>query len=482
MMKVNNGKQTVPEASTFKAAGALKNNVTDCSSMISSILDNIDMAIVAVDKDGLIFYANENYAIHIGKHLHDILGRRLEDIYENSTTITALKTEKKVVIEKQVSPFDNSKYVTGIANPIFDGNELKGAFSFYMDIPPEGTKLENSTQTFFSNYVRQKLYDSTKELEEHNIIGQSASFLQIIEKASIIAETDVPVMIRGENGVGKEVIAKYIHRKSKRSDKAFVVINCAAIPENLIESELFGYEAGSFTGAKIGGKTGKFELASGGTLFLDEIGDMPLMMQSKLLRAIQENEVEKVGSEKPVSIDIRIISATNQPLEQMILEKKFREDLYYRINSFSLQIPPLRERKEDITLLIEYYLNLFNKKYNRNVHLPSEAISHLYNYSWPGNIREIKNCLENAVIMCKNDDCDASVILNYLNQFYGAGEQRTVPESQNIKFLSQIVANAEKNAIIEALKIANNNKTEAMRVLGLSRKTFYRKMNEYKLL
>ena len=450
--------------------------------MILSVLDNIDMAIVAVDNEGMIFYANENYAVHIGKHLRDILGRKLQNVYEGSTTITALKTEKKVVVEKKVCPVDNTKYVTGIASPIFDGNELKGAFSLYMDIPSEGIKLENSTQTFFSNYVRQKLYDSAKELEKYNIIGQSASFLQIIEKASIIAETNVPVMIRGENGAGKEVIAKYIHRKSKRCDKPFIVINCAAIPENLVESELFGYEGGSFTGAKAGGKIGKFELANGGTLFLDEIGDMPLIMQSKLLRAIQENEVEKIGSERPVSIDVRLISATNQPLEQMITEKKFREDLYYRINSFSLHIPPLRERKEDITLLIEYYLNLFNKKYNRNVQLSPEAISHIYNYSWPGNIREIRNCLENAVIMCENDDCDESVTMNYLNQSYDIKKPQTISEAHDIKILSQVVADAEKNAIIEALEIANNNKTETMRMLGLSRKTFYRKMNEYKLL
>jgi transcriptional regulator with PAS, ATPase and Fis domain len=225
-------------------------------------------------------------------------------------------------------------------------------------------------------------------------------------------------------------------------------------------------------------------LANGGTLFLDEIGDMPLMMQPKLLRAIQEYEIEKIGSERALSIDVRIISATNQPLEKMILEKKFREDLYYRVNSFSIHIPPLRERKEDITLLIQYYLNLFNKKYNRNVNLSPEAISHIYHYSWPGNIREIKNCLENAVIMCENEVCDASVVLNYINQPYDIGDQSksTAPESHNLKILSQIVADAEKKAIVEALEVTNNNKTEAMRILGLSRKTFYRKMNDYKLL
>lgn len=462
-----------------------KSNMTELAdhTMILSILDSIEVAIVAVDKEGVVFYANEKYAIHIGKPLESILGKKLPDVYKGSTTITALKTRRKVVVEKKVCPVDDTKFVTGIASPIFSGDELKGAFSLYMDLPSEGVKLEDSTQTFFTNYVRQKLFDSMKELEAYNIMGQSASFLQIIEKASIIAETDVPVMIRGENGVGKEVIAKYIHSKSQRRNKPFIVVNCAAIPENLVESELFGYESGSFTGAKAEGKIGKFKLADGGTLFLDEIGDMSLMMQPKLLRAIQENEIEKIGSEKPIAVDVRIISATNQPLEKMILEKKFREDLYYRINSFSLHIPPLRERKEDITLLIDYYLNLFNSKYNKNVYLSPEAVSHLYHYSWPGNIREIRNCLENVVIMSEEDECKASTIVNYLNQVYDNEQKSVVPdEIHNLKPLSQIVADAEKYAIIEALERCNNNKTEAMLVLGLSRKTFYRKMNEYQLL
>lgn len=450
--------------------------------MVVSILDNIEVAIVAVNKDGVVFYANEKYALHIGKALKDIMGKRLQDVYVGSTTITALKTAGKVVVERKVCPVDDTKFVTGIASPLFNNGQLMGAFSLYMDLPAEGVRLEDSTQTFFTNYVRQKLFNSMKELEEYNIMGQSASFLQVIERASIIAETDVPVMIRGENGVGKEVIAKYIHRKSKRRDKPFVVINCASIPENLVESELFGYESGSFTGAKAGGKVGKFELANGGTLFLDEIGDMPLMMQPKLLRAIQENEIEKIGSEKAVTVDVRIVSATNQPLEKMILDKKFREDLYYRVNSFSLHIAPLRDRKEDITLLVDYYLNLYNTKYNKNIYLSQDAVPHLYHYSWPGNIRELRNCLENAVIMCESDDCKASTILNYLNQNVDEEVKINVPEEYNPKMLSQIVADAEKKAMIETLEKCDNNKTEAMKILGLSRKTFYRKMNEYNLL
>lgn len=455
-------------------------------SMVTSILNSIEVAIVGVDISGTVFYANERYGEHIGKPLSSILGKRLQDVYVGSTTITALKTGRKVVVEKKVCPVDNTKFVTGIASPIFINNKLAGAFSLYMNLPAtdfsaDSVKLEDSTETFLKHYVRQRLFDSTKELDQYNIIGQSASFLQIIEKASIIAETDVPVMIRGENGVGKDLIAKYIHQKSHRKDKPFVVINCAAIPESLVESELFGYVSGSFTGANSSGKIGKFEMANGGTLFLDEIGDMPLMMQAKLLRAIQDNEIEKIGSEKTISVDVRIISATNQPLESMIADKTMREDLYYRISSFSLNLPPLRERKEDITLLIDYYLNFFNTKYNKNIRLSTSAIIKLCNYSWPGNIRELRSHLENIVVMCEEELCTDAIISELFSQPIDAHKDIIIKDSSN-KLLSQIIAEAEKNAIIEALQVCKNNKTEAMHILGLSRKTFYRKMNEYGLL
>lgn len=459
-----------------------KNQDASTHPLIPAILANIEVAVVAVDIYGVVFYANQRYGDHIGKSLDDILGRKMTDVYEGSTTITALKTKRKVVVERKVCPVDKTQFVTGIASPLYDGADFVGAYSLYMNLPPDGIELDHSTQSFFTKYVKDRLYDSMKQLEDYNIIGQSARFLDIIERASIIAETDVPVMIRGENGVGKEVIAKYIHNKSRRSEGPFVVVNCAAIPENLFESELFGYESGSFTGAKKEGKAGKFELANGGTLFLDEIGDLPLMMQPKLLRALQDNEIDKIGTEKTVGVDVRIITATNQPLEQMIATKEFREDFYYRINSFSLRIPPLRERIEDVTLLTDYYLTLYNEKYGKNVKLSPEAVFHMNHYHWPGNIRELKNCLENAVIMCEEEECDSNTILGYLNQTLDNREDEVSNLSNRGKLLSQVVADAEKKAIINALEVTDNNKTEAMKILGLSRKTFYRKLNDYNLL
>ncbi|MGI6751404.1 MAG: sigma-54 interaction domain-containing protein [Anaerovoracaceae bacterium] len=453
-------------------------------SMILTILDDIEVAIVAVDDKGLIYYANKKYGEHIGKSLHDIIGKCLPDVYKGSTTMVALNAKKRIVIEKKTCPIDASKLVRGITRPIIIDDKLLGAFSLYMDMPMEKFELDSSTEGFFASYIRQRLFDSAKELDEFNIIGQSDAFLEIIEKASIIAETDVSVMIGGESGVGKEVIAKYIHNKSHRKDKPFVVINCASIPEALVESELFGYEGGSFTGAKPGGKPGKFELAKGGTLFLDEIGDMPLSMQPKLLRAIQENEIERIGGEKPISTNIRIISATNRPLTNMVAENTFRQDLYYRINSFNLQIPPLRERREDIRLFLGFYLEKFNEKYNKNVSLSPDALSFLCNQDWPGNVREIRSYMENLVILTAEGECGASAIRNYSNQKVGNEEKVFIhPEKkEDIKSLNQIMDEAERNAIIEALERTNGNKTKAMDILGISRKTFYKKLNKYDLI
>ena len=467
----------------------------DYQLMTTSILDNIEIAIVGIDKNGVIFYANEKYGIHIGRQVKSIIGKRLQDVYVGSTTITALKTGKKVIVDKKICPVDASKYVTGIACPLFIDGELKGAFSLYVDISGDDPHISDSTKIFFTEVVGHKFRDSIKELNDYNIIGQSPSFLNVIEKAALIADTDVPVLIRGESGVGKEAVAKFIHAKSKRRNKPFIVVNCAAIPDNLIESELFGYENGSFTGAKAGGKIGKFELANGGTLFLDEVGDMPQLMQTKLLRAIQENEIEKIGSEKTISVDVRIISATNQNIEAMLHTKKFREDLYYRINTFTLLLPPLRERKEDINLLMNYFLGLFNEKYSKNTHLSPQAISFLYRYSWPGNIREFKSCLEHAIIMSEEPMCSETTIKDFLNlspldmetsEFKNDKSNDNIENEENygnyIPPMSEIIANAEKNAIIAALDKCSDSRTEAMKILGINRNTFYRKMKEFNLL
>ncbi|HWQ77995.1 MAG TPA: sigma 54-interacting transcriptional regulator, partial [Anaerovoracaceae bacterium] len=319
---------------------------------ICGILEMLPTGIVAIDNNGIVFFANQEYASLLERPLREIIGNHIDNLTPNSSIFSCIKTGEKIELKrKYLETID--KNVSGIIYPIYVKAHQKGAVSIFSDTTIE--ELQNRVEEACSEviYLRQQLKPENNR-HPSSIVGQSPNFLKLMEKAAIVAETDVPVLIRGENGVGKEILAKYIHSKSARSDKPFVVVNCAAIPDNLIESELFGYEGGSFTGAKLKGKMGKFELANGGTLFLDEIGDMPITMQTKLLRAIQESEIEKIGSERLVSVDVRIVTATNQPLESMIEEKRFRRDLYYRLNTVSLIVPPLRDRKEDIILFLNH--------------------------------------------------------------------------------------------------------------------------------
>lgn len=451
------------------------------SNLFPLILDNLGFAVVAVDKDGIIFYANTYYAKQINQNPRNILNRKMTDIYVGSSTITALKTGEEIIMEEKICPTDPSQVCTGIATPLFEGEKIIGAFSLYIDpINTEYSKIDIEKQALLLQQIKIELQGMAKSSEKHTGLGQSAAFLKVNEKAIILAATNVPILIRGEHGVGKEVIARFIHRNSQRKKKSFVTVNCAAIPENLIESELFGHEKGAFTGASMD-KLGKFQLADGGTLFLDEIGDMSLNMQTKLLRAVQEGEIETVGSSKSTTVDLRIISATNQPLEQLIEQKKFRADLFYRINAFSLYLPPLRERRDDINLLIDFYLEQFNHQYNKNIKLSSKAYLYLKNYEWPGNIRELRNCIEFTVVMCTNHICSESIILDYFNQ-EESDNKKNIEEIPPTNHLNYLLSKEEKRIYLDVLEQCKNNRTEAMEVLGVSRRTFYRKLTEFNLL
>lgn len=265
-------------------------------------------------------------------------------------------------------------------------------------------RVEDRYYCNYSNEKSKKINDMKEALFSisHMVIKDKA-MVEVLKNANKVSNTDITTLIFGETGVGKEGIAKYIHYNSSRKDEAFITINCGAIPENLIESELFGYETGAFTGANKGGKVGLFQLAHGGTIFLDEVGELPLNTQVKLLRVIQEKQFEKVGGVTSISVDIRIIAATNKDLKKLIDMKMFREDLYYRLSVFPIIIPPLRERKEDIKALINYFSEDINTKYNSNRSFSEEALECLYNYPWPGNVRELRNIIESQIIISESD-------------------------------------------------------------------------------
>ncbi|MCY7008893.1 sigma 54-interacting transcriptional regulator [Fusobacterium simiae] len=435
------------------------------------IMDKIKEGIIAIDENGKIFYANKNYSKILGIPLYHIIGKYIQDIEKEASIIKVLSTHKEIFKKNNYIKSLN-KYVDVKILPLFIKNEFKGAISIFNDIT-EITNLNKEVIRISSvaEEYNQKL-ELIKELKNSKIVGEDPKYLELITKALIVSKTDVTVLILGENGVGKDVLSNFIHNNSKRASKPFITLNCATIPESLIESELFGYEGGSFTGAKQKGKIGKFQLADQGTIFLDEIGDMSFAMQAKLLRTLETGEIEKIGNESNIKVDVRVIAATNQNLEKKIEEGSFREDLYYRLSIITLEIPPLRERNHDIILLINSYLNYYNKKYNKNLNISTKAYSALLEYNWPGNIRELKNCIEHAVILT-NGDC---IYLENLPKKF----QNKALEDKFVT-LEELLNKKEKEILLNSLISNNWNKEKVAKILGIGQRTLYRKIKKYEI-
>lgn len=310
----------------------------------------------------------------------------------------------------------------------------------------------------------------------NDIVGQSKAILQMKEQIIAAAKTKSTVLVLGETGTGKELAAHAIHKLSSRRHNAFLRVNCAAIPDNLLESELFGYEAGAFTGAVKGGQVGKFESADGGTIFLDEIGDMPFSLQSKILRVLQEKEIEKVGGRAPIPIDVRIIAATHRNLRELVKENKFREDLFYRLHVIPIQMPPLREHREDIPMLVEYFL----QKQSKELGIAKPAIDHsfitaLIEYEWPGNVRELANIMELAISMSHGAINRELLPKSMLTErFTGRGDEDSA-------ILRNYAEEAEREAIIKALESFDGNKLKVSDWLGISRSSLYNKLKKYNI-
>lgn len=304
-----------------------------------------------------------------------------------------------------------------------------------------------------------------------NIIGSSPKIMELKDIVAKVANSDSTVLITGESGTGKEIFANAIHETSDRRDNNYIKVNCAAIPPNILESELFGYEEGAFTGAKTGGKIGKFELANHGTLFLDEIGDMSIDMQAKILRVLQEKKVERVGGNTTKEIDVRIIAATNQDLVDKIENGQFREDLYYRLNVIPLHLPPLCQRQDDIPELCDFFIEKYNDKFGIYIEsIEDEAMSYLKNYTWPGNVRELENVIERIYNFIdtnriKKEHLPENILKNNLIEPVG-----------NLK---RMLDEYEKQIIVQALKTHSNNKSKTAKILGISRATLYHKLDKY---
>jgi len=445
---------------------------------LERILDYIEEGIIAIDENGRIYYMNYAYSQILGVPLYRILGKYLQKIESGAILNKVLENKESFCSEKHLISSVN-KYVSLKIFPQFSNGKFIGAISIFKDI----TELNSMNQevkrmTEVIEEYSQKL-DSQQAFKDLGIITQSSKFLKILEVANIAAYTNATILIRGESGVGKEVLAKLVHSSSERRSQPLITVNCAAIPDNLFESELFGYEGGSFTGANKSGKIGKFQLADKGTIFLDEIGDLSLAMQAKLLRVLQQNEIEKIGAHSPISVDVRVITATNKPLEKLMKEDKFREDLFFRLNVISLNVPPLRERKEDIPLLANHFLKIYNKMYNRNLKTTPKDYDHMMQYSWPGNIRQLQNCIERSVILG----------IEALYQTINIDENNNISVEKgneilegNFISLKDILKDYEKSILEKVIEKAKGDKDEAVKILKISKRTFYRKCKEFNVM
>ncbi len=388
------------------------------------------------------------------------------------------------------------KELANLAYPIFKDKTVVGIISIIAFAEEQRENLLANTQKleeflkYMSMLLESKLYtDEAKDkLEEQlkvvhtaentwSFVGKSPKMQEALHIGQKVAKTNSTVFLRGESGTGKEIMAKMIHHLSDRRDKLMISINCAAIPENLVESELFGYEEGAFTGAKKSGSIGKFELADKSTIFLDEIGDMPLQVQTKLLRVLQENQVERIGSTKPIPIDIRVICATHKNIEKMVEEGTFREDLYYRLNIIPIELPPLRKRKEDLPALISYYIAYYNQKLNKHITgMSPQALQTMMGYDWRGNVRELKNIVEYLANIVEHEQVEVSDLPEHivLHSTEGISNRslEDMLEDYEKKLLSHMLP---KNASLE-------EKTKLATALQISQATLYRKLKKYDLL
>ncbi|WP_047153937.1 sigma-54 interaction domain-containing protein [Aneurinibacillus tyrosinisolvens] len=446
-----------------------------------SILESLHDAVLVISKDSKIMYVNGAYSRHFGVPQNKIIGRQLKDVEAEARILQVVQSGRPLINDYSYV-HSLGKDICANITPLLENGSLIGAVAIMKDIS-EVVALQAELERYktYSDKLEQQLNQ-----EIFAPLKSRSNRMRIaVELARKVAETDASVLLYGETGVGKEVMAKAIHQAGKRANKPFIPINMASIPEALFESELFGYEEGSFTGSKKGGKQGLFELANEGTLFLDEIGEMPLNLQAKILRALQEKGFQRIGGTKWCSLDVRIICATHRDLRQLIKQGSFREDLYYRLNVVPIHIPPLRERRDDIPFLTSQVLANLNPKYQKYVTVLEEVYDIFANYHWPGNVRELSNVLEHMIAICTKNSLTAEDVPHYIRikketeDKPDVFQQEVTPNHVNLS-LNGLKQKVEKELIEEVIR-NSKNRTEAIRKLGMSRKSFYSKLQKYGL-
>ena len=451
-------------------------NEKNTSEVLKIIIDSAYEGIVVVDKKGYITMMNAPYADFLRVNREEVIGRHVTEVIDGTRLHIVVETGKEEIGDIQRV---RGKNIVVMRIPIFKNGQVSGAIGKIMFKDPKEVGILASKITKIEkelNYYKDALKQASSARYSFNsIIGGSERLREAKYLAERAAQTNSNVLIRGESGTGKELFAHAIHSCSHRAPKPFVKINCAAIPSELLESELFGYEEGAFTGARRGGKIGKFESANGGSIFLDEIGDMPLAMQAKLLRVLQEKEIERVGGVRNIEVDVRIIAATHRNLEEMVAKGEFREDLYYRLNVMNIQIPSLRERPEDIPIIALHLLEKLSEQVGNYVAgISKEAMNWLTQYGWPGNVRELENVLERTIILV---DYGKEIQEVHLPMYLRKAEKsRFVPQGKELK---EILEEAEREAILNCLHQTGGNRSETAKILKISRSSLYERLWKY---
>ncbi|OAT81070.1 sigma-54 interaction domain-containing protein [Desulfotomaculum copahuensis] len=458
-------------------------SLRETRTLLHAIINSTQDAISVVDEHGLGLLINPAYTRLTGLTEEDVLNRPpTVDIAEGeSVHLQVLRTGRAVRnVPMKVGP--KRKEVLVDAAPIVVNGLLKGSVGVIHDVS-EIRRLSDELER-----ARRLIRRLEARYTFEDIAGESNELLAAVEQARKAAETPATVILRGESGTGKELFAHAIHQASPRCGGQFVRVNCAAIPETLLESELFGYVEGSFTGARRGGRKGYFAEADGGTIFLDEVGEINPGVQVKLLRVLQEHEIVRVGDSRPLNVDVRVIAATNANLEQMVRRGHFREDLYYRLNVLPVHIPPLRRRRGDVPLLVNFLLRKLNQEYGRNVAgISPEALQLLMNYDWPGNVRELENVLGRALINMKRGETQVQAVhLPPLGMSVGEGaampEDEAPPGGYQGETLAVLRERWERRVLQEALQKNGGNRTRTARMLGISLRSLYNKMERYGLV
>lgn len=443
--------------------------------LLKTIMETTNDAIVYVNKEGYIEMISKPYADFLQVKREEVIGKHVRDVIENTRMDVVIKTGVSEIAEVQeingnkmiatrIPVFVKGNVVGAVGRVLFrDINELN---ALYMKI----SKIEKELNLYKDEF--KKVNSAKYSLD--SIISESKSMHKIKELTKRTAKTNSNVLILGESGTGKELFAHAIHSISRRANAPFIKVNCGAIPYELLESELFGYEEGSFTGAKKGGKIGKFKAADGGTIFLDEIGDLPMNMQVKLLRVLQDKEIEKIGSNSSEKVDVRIITATNRDLEEMVSEGKFRLDLYYRLNVLTIKVPPLRERKDDIPILSEHLIQKISRRENIRVdRISDSALEYLKRYNWPGNVRELENILERSINFLDEE--------TVIKPEHLPSKITGIMRKKKVRSLKLTLEEVERQAIIDSLIFSNGNKTKAASILDISRTSLYEKIDKYNI-